>query len=56
MKVGDLVKHTPTGDFVIVLELSEGGGGALIYFTTGQIVGYAQWYSTSYLEVINENR
>ena len=51
MKIGDLVKHTPTGDFVIVLDL-EDYHSALICFTTGNLVGYKQWYSTRYLEII----
>ena len=54
MKIGDLVKHTPTGDFVIVLDSK--GEHALICFTTGNLVGYKQWYCTRYLEVINESR
>ena len=54
MKVGDLVIHTPTGDFVTVLERED--GHALICFTTGTLVGFTQWYSTDYLEVISESR
>ena len=54
MKIGDLVKHTPTGGFVIVLDRKD--GAALICFTSGGLVGYKQWYSTNYLEVINESR
>jgi hypothetical protein len=54
MKIGDLVKHTPTGGFVIVLDRKD--GAALICFTSGGLVGYKQWYSTNYLEVINEDR
>ena len=50
MKIGDLVKHTPTGDFVVVLDL--GDYNAFICFTTGNLVGYKQWYGTRYLEII----
>jgi hypothetical protein len=50
MKKGDLVKHTPTGGFVIVLDRKD--GHALICFTSGvgALIGYTQWYSTNYLE------
>jgi len=50
MQVGDLVKHTPTGDFVVVLEL--GGCCARICFVTGRIMGFKAWYGTRFLEVI----
>ena len=48
MKVGDIVKHTPSGGFVIIMDLSD--YNAFICFTTGVLVGYTQWYSTNYLE------
>ena len=51
MKIGDLVKHTPTGNLVVILDLTY-DHSALICFTTGNIVGYKQWYCTRYLEVI----
>ena len=54
MKVGDLVKHIPTGGFVIVLDLS--GHNAFICFTSGGLVGYKQWYNTNHLEVLDESR
>ena len=55
MKIGDLLKHTASGEFVFVMDLSH-NGSALICFTTGTLVGYQQWYSTDYLEVISESR
>ena len=51
MKVGDLVKHTPTGNFVVVLELQH-EINARICFTTGRLVGFKGWYATCYLEAI----
>ena len=57
MKVGDLLKHTASGQFVVVIALSTPSRKhALICFTTGTLVGYQQWYSTDYLEVISESR
>jgi hypothetical protein len=55
MNLGDLLKHRASGEFVVVMDLSH-NGSALVCFTTGTLVGYTQWYSIRYLEVINENR
>ena len=53
MKVGDLLKHTASGQFVVVVALSTSSQKhALICFTTGTLVGYQQWYSTDYLEEV----
>ena len=51
MKVGDLVKHTPTGNFVVILELQH-EINARICFTTGRLVGFKGGYATCYLEAI----
>ncbi len=50
MQVGDLAIHTPTGDFVIILDMMD--NNAYICFSTGYIIGFKQWYSTDFLEVI----
>ena len=52
MKVGDLVRHTPTGNFVTVLELDD--DCAFIYFISGDIVGYKAWYSKNYLKAVKK--
>lgn len=50
MKVGDLVKHTATGNFVVVLEIDN--YCTRICFVTGRIAGFKAWYGTRFLEVI----
>ena len=44
MNIGDLLKHTASGEFVVVMDLSH-SGKALVCFTTGALVGQKQWHS-----------
>ena len=54
MKVGNLARHIPTGDFATILKNED--HCAYIFFITGKLVGYKAWYSKDFLEVINESR
>jgi hypothetical protein len=53
MKIGDIVKHAPSGEFVIIMDLV-GEDGALICFTTGKLVGYKQLYSKNCLKAVKK--
>ena len=50
MKIGNLVKHTATGNIAVIMKLQH-ETNAFLYFITGR-QGYQAWYSTRFLEAI----